>query len=116
MTITRGEFMSTDKKKTDINAKEEAEHDSKIADYEQTIAECTAALRIDPNDVGAYNNRGLAYAYMGDYDQAVADFEAALQIDPDYTEAKKNLRKIRRAQERQKGAGNIKLLPPSLCD
>jgi tetratricopeptide (TPR) repeat protein len=46
--------------------------------YDKAIAEYTKAIKLDPNDAGAYFNRGIAYGYKGDYDQAIADFEATL--------------------------------------
>jgi tetratricopeptide (TPR) repeat protein len=51
-------------------------------DWDKAIADYTAALRINPNDVAAYVNRGNAYNNKGMYDQAIADCTAALRLDP----------------------------------
>jgi tetratricopeptide (TPR) repeat protein len=65
----------------------EAEGEDDTAGYDQAIAEYTVALRIDPNDASAYNNRGFAYACKGDFDKAIADYTAALRINPNDVEA-----------------------------
>jgi Tfp pilus assembly protein PilF len=40
-------------------------------------------LKIDPNFVPGYCNRGIAYIGKKNYVGAMADFEKAIQIDPD---------------------------------
>ena len=40
------------------------------------------AIRLDPNDASAYNNRGNAYFNKGDYDRAIADYTQAIRLDP----------------------------------
>jgi Flp pilus assembly protein TadD len=40
------------------------------------------AIRLDPNDAGAYKGRGKAYSSGGDYTHVVADFEQALKLAP----------------------------------
>jgi tetratricopeptide (TPR) repeat protein len=49
---------------------------------DRAIEDYTAALRLDPKDAAAYNNRGIAYAMKEDYRRARADWEKALEIDP----------------------------------
>ena len=41
--------------------------------YDQAIADFTEVLRLTPNRVEAYHNRGEAYRLNGDYDQALAE-------------------------------------------
>jgi tetratricopeptide (TPR) repeat protein len=55
---------------------------SERAMHEATIAEHTAALEADKENVTAYVNRGNAYARQGDFDRAVADFSEALKLRP----------------------------------
>ena len=43
------------------------------------------ALKVDPQDHLAYNNRGVAYKRKGLYDKAIEDFNRAIEIKPDYT-------------------------------
>jgi tetratricopeptide (TPR) repeat protein len=50
-------------------------------DYERTIADCTQAIRLDP-DAYHYRKRGRAYEEMKDYDKAIADFGEAIRLDP----------------------------------
>ena len=42
---------------------------------------------VDPEDAGAYYNRGLAYGEKGDFDQAIADCDKAIELDPGYANA-----------------------------
>ncbi len=55
-------------------------YDSAFADYNQ-------ALKLDPNDAGAYNNRIVAYSDLKDYDSAIADYNQALKLDPNDADA-----------------------------
>ena len=43
------------------------------------------AIRLDPTDATAYNNRGVAHRRLGQYDRAVADYGEALRHNPDYS-------------------------------
>jgi len=58
--------------------------------YEDAITDYTKALKVNPRDAIAYNNRGLAWGKKGDYDNAIADFTKALEINPQYSDAYKN--------------------------
>ena len=50
--------------------------------YDQAITDFTAAIKIDPKDILAYNQRGNALERQGQFDQALADFAKALEINP----------------------------------
>jgi len=50
-----------------------------IEDYDQEI-------RQNPNDAGAYNDRGLMHRKNGNYDKAIADLTKAIQINPNNVE------------------------------
>ena len=39
---------------------------------DRAIADCTDAIRLDPNYAGAYDNRGIAYRTKSDYDRVEA--------------------------------------------
>jgi tetratricopeptide (TPR) repeat protein len=54
-----------------------------IADYDE-------AIRNNPQDAEAHNNRGLAHAATGNLDRALADYGRAIEINPDYAEAYNN--------------------------
>ena len=51
------------------------------------IADDNQAIRLDPKDAVAYNNRGNAYGDKGDYDRAMADYGDAIRLDPKYAYA-----------------------------
>jgi len=51
-------------------------------EYDMDIADCSEAIRMNPNEMEAYHNRGFLYEKTGDYDKTIADFEAALRFDP----------------------------------
>jgi tetratricopeptide (TPR) repeat protein len=55
--------------------------------FDQAIADYSAALRIDPSLTVAYGNRGNVYADKGDYGQAIADFNAVLRLNPNDAQA-----------------------------
>ena len=52
------------------------------AEYEQAIAEFTAALRLDPTNPGIYSARGNAYRLICNYGLALKDLSAAIRIAP----------------------------------
>jgi tetratricopeptide (TPR) repeat protein len=56
-------------------------------DYKTTIADFTQAIKLDPNDAMAYNNRGIAYDELGDYGKAIADYTQAIKLDPSFAYA-----------------------------
>jgi tetratricopeptide (TPR) repeat protein len=64
-------------------------------DYDQAIADCTRAIRLDPNYADAYSNRGAAYVIKGNYGRAIADWEAALRINPNNAQARQNIEIVR---------------------
>ena len=52
-------------------------------DYDRTIADCSEAIRLYPQDARSYCDRGLAWWRKGDYDRAIADFDEAIRLDPE---------------------------------
>ncbi|MCL5260586.1 MAG: tetratricopeptide repeat protein [Gammaproteobacteria bacterium] len=49
------------------------------------------ALRINPNDVDALTNNGVALMNLGHYDEAMQKHKAALKIQPDHPDALDNI-------------------------
>jgi Flp pilus assembly protein TadD len=41
-----------------------------------------AAIKLDPSNVVAFNNRGAAYGEKGDFDRAIADYNEAIKLAP----------------------------------
>jgi tetratricopeptide (TPR) repeat protein len=64
--------------------------EEKQAVYDRAIADFTQAIRLDPDDARAYQERAGAYHQKGDYDQAIADFTQAIWLDPGYVAAYNN--------------------------
>jgi len=50
--------------------------------YTEAIKVYNQAIRQNPDDVNAYNNRGSAYERAGDYHQAIADYDKAIELKP----------------------------------
>jgi len=50
--------------------------------YMQDIADYTQAIEIDPNDIEAYNQRGIAKRKLGDVQGAIADYNKAIELYP----------------------------------
>ncbi len=56
--------------------------------YDKAVADFSRVLELNPDDVAAYNNRGLARARgLQEYHQAIADFTKAVELDPQFAEA-----------------------------
>ncbi len=60
------------------------------ANYEKSIAHYTEALKLKPDYVEAYNNRGNVYASIGEEDKAISDFSTAINLKPDAAEVYNN--------------------------
>jgi tetratricopeptide (TPR) repeat protein len=56
----------------------------------QAIEACTAIIILDPEDDGAYVNRGIAYRRLGEHRKAIADYEHALRLNPKAADAFNN--------------------------
>ena len=61
--------------------------DRKFQQNEEAILTCDEALKIEPNDYKAWDNKGSALINLERYKEAVATFEKALEIKPDFHEA-----------------------------
>ena len=58
--------------------------------YEAAVKHYTRSIQLDPNQITAYNNRGLAYSNLRDYNNAINDFDRAVEINPTYPDAYHN--------------------------
>jgi len=56
-------------------------------DFEGAVVNYSHAIRLNPQVISAYNNRGLARIKTGDLDGAIADYNLALRFDPGYVSA-----------------------------
>lgn len=48
------------------------------------------AIRLEPQNAQAFNNRGAVYAELGDHPQALADFSTAIALEPTFAPAYRN--------------------------
>jgi tetratricopeptide (TPR) repeat protein len=51
-------------------------------EYESAIADFTEAIRLDHNNVDAYDRRGYAHENNWDYNRAIADYTQTIRLDP----------------------------------
>jgi len=58
--------------------------------FDEALVEYDEAIRIEPKNAPAYNNRGTAYGALGQYDRATDDFDESIRLDPVYAEAYNN--------------------------
>jgi tetratricopeptide (TPR) repeat protein len=66
------------------------EQGRKFADSKKAIEYLNEAIKLKPDYVEAFNNRGLAYFNLGQYQRAIEDYDNALRLKPDYVEAYNN--------------------------
>ena len=57
----------------------------KSGDYDTAILKYNEAIKQNPKDATAYNDRGLAYNGKKDFEHAIADFSTALRLKPDWS-------------------------------
>ncbi len=57
-------------------------------------------LRLCPNNFGAYNNLGLAFATMGKLEEAVQAYEKAISLNPDFPPTYLNVGNLHKNQNR----------------
>jgi lipoprotein NlpI len=50
--------------------------------YERAIQDFDEAIRLDPKNKTAFNNRGYVYAAKGQYRRAIQDYDEAIKLDP----------------------------------
>jgi tetratricopeptide (TPR) repeat protein len=58
--------------------------------FEQTITDCSKAIKLFPTLAEAWNNRGVAYRNTGQIERAVGDYTRAVELNPNYPEALNN--------------------------
>ena len=56
----------------------------------EAIDQYNKAIRIRPDFIRPYHNRGAAYASLGQYQRAIADYNEAIRIRPDFAEVYNN--------------------------
>jgi Flp pilus assembly protein TadD len=67
----------------------------KLQSRQDAIRAYRKVIKLDPADIEAYNNLGVAYAMEGELDRAVGLWQKVLEMDPDNPKAKDNLAKAK---------------------
>jgi tetratricopeptide (TPR) repeat protein len=68
--------------------------------YDRAIADYDAALKLNPAQADAFNNRGEVWRKKGDRPRALADFAAAIRLDPQHSLARGNYKSLAQELER----------------
>jgi tetratricopeptide (TPR) repeat protein len=76
----------------------------RFEDYDRAIEDLSKFIQLNPNDVGALNDRGSAYERKGELNKALADFREALSHGS--TTASEDINRVERA---------IALLQATIC-
>ncbi len=58
--------------------------------YKAAVADCSAAIRLKPDDARFWLDRGLAWARQGRYDKSIPDYTEAIRLKADYVLAYNN--------------------------
>ena len=61
-----------------------------LGQTDRAIEAYSYAIELNPNNVSAYNNRGVAYGKKGKVDRAIEDLNTAIKLNPDYAKAYNN--------------------------
>ncbi len=56
----------------------------------EAIAEYDEAIRLDPQHVDAFNDRGVAYNDLGRFQRAIQDYDEAIRLNPEIALAHAN--------------------------
>ncbi len=71
--------------------------------YEEALAACEQALRLDPNYALAYYNKGKAFRGLKRHEESISAYDQAIRLDPTYTNAYYNkgiaLNELKRYEE-----------------
>ena len=65
-----------------------------LNDYKGAVNDYTKVIEINPNNIEAFNNRGLAEEKLGNIENAKLNYKLALKIDPKYKSSVINLRAL----------------------
>jgi hypothetical protein len=79
-------------------------------ELDKALAECDAAIELNPHLADAYNLRGIVLEELGRTLEAMDAYERAIRLDPDFVEARENLSDLR--QESQLSGSYEETGPP----
>jgi len=67
------------------------DQDNHVLLASDNIAIYTETIRLDPNNVSAYQQRGAVYYWKGEYDKAIEDYTEVIRLGPNYALAYRSL-------------------------
>lgn len=73
-----------------LTAEEWFERGMKTTDHDEEICCFTEAIRLNPQNAYAYNNRGFARGAKGDLEGEIADYNQAIRLNPQFADAYNN--------------------------
>ena len=62
-------------------------YDADLQRFEEAIADCTEAIRLEPDNPRLYIERAVAHSKLNRYEEAVADYDRVIGLDPDHAAA-----------------------------
>ncbi|GMO45298.1 MAG: hypothetical protein Ta2B_26240 [Termitinemataceae bacterium] len=62
--------------------------------YVEALNDLNTVIKLDPNDVSAYNTRGVAFEKCGDFKSAMADYQTAYKLNPNAAETMHNIESL----------------------
>jgi tetratricopeptide (TPR) repeat protein len=65
------------------------------SDYSKAIEMATEAIKINPDFISAYQNRGVAFGWSGNVNAAISDFEKVLSVEPGNKTAQRYLSELK---------------------
>ena len=58
-----------------------------VRQVQRAIEDYDEAIRLNPQYIEAYGNRGFAYLNLGQFEAAIGDYSEAIRLDPRYADA-----------------------------
>ena len=58
-----------------------------MGNSDRAIKDYSQAIRLNPKDAFAFNNRGIEYSNKDEFDRAIKDHNEAIRLKPDYAKA-----------------------------
>lgn len=74
---------SQDKTSEISGLRDSAQEKYGLEDYQGAIQDYNKVIELDPENVDAYHNRGLAKSDLGDLEGAIQDYNKAIKLDPE---------------------------------
>jgi tetratricopeptide (TPR) repeat protein len=83
---------------------EQGHRHGEAREHKEAIRCYTEAIRLQPDYIDAYHNRGLAFYNAGQLEEAIGDYDKTIRLKPDYASAYNKRGAAREAQGDAEGA------------